>query len=360
MTQAAIQPQWRRGMPVLDFHRVTNPNVVKLNRRMDRVNVIPPKIQPVRKQKRAQVAQQTRRSIEIELAPEPAMTHELPSHIRAAIQDAASVITLKQPPVSNLQKVQVTPAIMLEKHSSKFDPLFWFTLLVAGVLAVVSAYFSVTGLTRIFPGAAVAIVVMGSAMECGKFAGVTWLSRHWTAIRIPTRLVVVGLVSVVAIINALGVFGQLSAAHLDPHTDAMAATSVRAAGSNADIEAQEKLIRDYDRRIGQIDGAVEEATKRGRTTSALDIASAQKAGRQILVTDRATAEKELRGLRETKARIAGDEQRANADIGVLQYAATIFGIDRERMISWLILAMVLSCDPLSIALVCATGQRRRA
>jgi hypothetical protein len=240
----------------------------------------------------------------------------------------------------------------------KFEFLHALTLTVALVLAGVAAYFSVTGMARIFPGANEAIIAMAAVMEGGKLTGAAWLSRNWRTMGWFLRSTLTLLVVILAMINAVGVFGQLSAAHLGPHITAIAANEEEAAASNAKIDAQTLLIADLNRRIAQIDTAIEEATKRGRSISAMDLSRDQRKYRETLVNERSTAETALIELKATQARIAGEQQKASADIGVLEYAAALLGVARERMMQILILAMVLSCDPLSITLVIATASRR--
>jgi hypothetical protein len=235
------------------------------------------------------------------------------------------------------------------------DLLHALTITIAVVLAVIAAYFSVSGMTRIFPGAELPVIVMTATMEAGKLTGAAWLSRYWSVMAISLRLVLCMLIVVLALINAVGVFGQLSAAHLNPHVSAMTANDTEAANQGAKIEAQQRLLADLNRRISQIDSAIEEATKRGRSTSAMDLAQGQRRNRAELVEQRAKEESTLIELRTAQARITGEQQKAAADVGVLEYAATLFGIDREQMIQLLILAMVMSCDPLSITLVIATA-----
>jgi hypothetical protein len=235
------------------------------------------------------------------------------------------------------------------------DLLHALTITIAVVLAVIAAYFSVSGMTRIFPGAELPVIVMTATMEAGKLTGAAWLSRYWSVMAISLRMVLCMLIVVLALINAVGVFGQLSAAHLNPHVSAMTANDTEAANQGAKIEAQQRLLADLNRRISQIDSAIEEATKRGRSTSAMDLAQGQRRNRADLVEQRAKEEGTLIELRTAQARITGEQQKAAADVGVLEYAATLFGIDREQMIQLLILAMVMSCDPLSITLVIATA-----
>ena len=259
--------------------------------------------------------------------------------------------------------VPVTPAVPVApevKPRRELDLLHAITLAVAVVLAVIAAYFSVSGMTRIFPGAELAVIVMTATMEAGKLAGAAWLSRNWSVMALGLRTVLSALVVILACINAVGVFGQLSAAHLNPHVSAITANETEAANQNAKIDAQQRLLADLTRRISQIDSAIEEATKRGRSSSAMDLAKEQRRNRADLVQQRSKEEAGLIELRTAQARTTGEQQKAAADVGVLQYAATLFGIDREQMIQLLILSMVLSCDPLSITLVIATASRRQA
>jgi hypothetical protein len=274
----------------------------------------------------------------------PAMPTEKIKSVMAAAQAAAAAYAPAEPEVA--------------KPQSNFDLLHLLTLTVAVVLAGIAAYFSVSGMTRIFPGAEIPVIIMASTMEAGKLAGAAWLSRNWLVMGIGLRLVLCTLVVILALINAVGVFGQLSAAHLNPHVTAVTINEMEAANQVAKIDAQQRLLADLNRRISQIDSAIEEATKRGRSTSAMELAKDQRRNRAELVEQRAKEEETLIALRTAQARITAEQQKAAADVGVLEYAATLFGIDREQMIQLLILAMVLSCDPLSITLVIATAGRK--
>jgi hypothetical protein len=156
-----------------------------------------------------------------------------------------------------------------------------------------------------------------------------------------------------------GVYGKLSTAHLDPHVEAVAAVAAENAASDAKIAAQKDVITGLERQIAQIDNAVDEANKRGHAALAMTIANDQGKTRETLVNQKSTAETALIELKIAQANIAGEQQRAAADIRVLEYAAALVGIDRERAIQFLILAMVLTCDPVSLFLVIATGAHNR-
>ena len=275
---------------------------------------------------------------------------------------AIETLTITTPVIETPTPAPIPKTEPEAKPRAAPDLLHALTITIAVVLAVIAAYFSVSGMTRIFPGAELPVIVMTATMEAGKLTGAAWLSRYWSVMAISLRMVLCMLIVILALINAVGVFGQLSAAHLNPHVSAITANETEAATQGAKIEAQQRLLADLNRRISQIDSAIEEATKRGRSTSAMDLAKDQRRNRADLVEQRAKEESTLVELRTAQARITGEQQKAAADVGVLEYAATLFGVDREQMIQLLILAMVMSCDPLSITLVIATAagkQKRR-
>ena len=106
--------------------------------------------------------------------------------------------------------------------------------IVALALAGVSATFSIDGLTAIFAGAFWPVVIMGAVLEAGKLAAAAWLPEHWNSAPSLLRLVLVAMVGVLMGLNAIGVFGFLTRAHLDH----MASTDLALADRTADIEAR--------------------------------------------------------------------------------------------------------------------------
>jgi hypothetical protein len=212
---------------------------------------------------------------------------------------------------------------------------------------------------RIFPGAEVPVTIMAGAMEAGKLAGAAWLARHWQAMHWLRRSFLALLVAVIACVNAIGVFGQLSDAHLGPNVSRVADLAPRLAESDAKIVALQSTISDLGREITLVDAAADRAIRDPRLASAMDQVRSQRVERAKLAAQRSEAERKLVAERMERARIGGEERRAAADIGVLEYAASIFGLEREQVVQLLILAMVLACDPLSLTLVGATASQRR-
>jgi hypothetical protein len=77
--------------------------------------------------------------------------------------------------------------------------------------------------------------------------------------------------------------------------------------------------------------------------------------RDALVAQRQKKATSLVSMKADQAQVRADSLRVEADIGPLQYAATLLGLDSEQAIRLLILLMVLCYDPMAIALVIAAS-----
>jgi hypothetical protein len=156
----------------------------------------------------------------------------------------------------------------------------------AVALAGAAAWSSVRGMTVLFPGAPLSVTVMAVAMEGSKLVTAGWLARRWRVTSWIWRLTLVTLVAGLAIINAAGVYAQLVAAHVGERGEAAAAVEMQDAALAARAEVARQGVADLDRRIGQIDLAIEEAARRGRTVTALTAIESQRRARAELVDER--------------------------------------------------------------------------
>jgi hypothetical protein len=233
-----------------------------------------------------------------------------------------------------------------------------FALVAALALAGVAAYFSVAGMAEIFPGDPVAVMVLAGTMEAGKLVIAGWLAAQWRRTNWKLRTVMMALVAGLALINAAGVFGKLVEAHVTVAATSRSGVTERIEALDARVKAQSAVVADLDSRIAQIDRAVDESTRLGRVTRAINIATQQRVTRDGLDTQRQAATATLVGLQAQRAALAGERSRIEASTGPIQYLATMVGVSPEDAVRWLILLMVLCCDPAAIALtVAAAGAR---
>lgn len=259
------------------------------------------------------------------------------------------------PPIVSVAPTVVTAAAPVARERTSRA----FALVAALALATVAAYFSVTGMAEIFPGAPVAVMVFAGTMEAGKLVIAGWLAAHWRRVGWSMRFVMVTLVAGLALINAVGVFGKLVEAHVSVAASSRSSVTERIEALDARVKAQSAVVADLDGRVAQIDRAVDESTRRGRVTRALDIAAQQRVTRDGLDNQRQAATTTLVALQGQRAALAGEHARIEASTGPIQYLAMMAGMAPEAAVRWLMLLMVLCCDPAAIALtVAASGSRR--
>jgi hypothetical protein len=226
-------------------------------------------------------------------------------------------------------------------------------------LAGVAAYLSISGLVVMFPGAPAAVAAMAATMEAAKLITAGWLARHWRSTSWLLRVVLVALVVGLAIVNAAGVYGRLVEAHVGVTVATTSSVAERIGALDARLEAQGKTVADVDRRLDEINAAISKLTEKGRPGAALDAIANQRRVREVLAAAQQKESSLLVELRSDRARLDAQRQRAEALNGPIQYLAAMAGVEVERAIRWLILLMVLTCDPLAIALMVAAAGRRR-
>jgi hypothetical protein len=126
------------------------------------------------------------------------------------------------------------------------------------------------------------------------------------------------------------------------------------------LESQNHIVADLDRRLGQIDSAIEEATRHGKTKTAMATMEGQRKARGALVEERNREAGTLAALKTERALATARSRQIETETAPIRYVAELIGADAdsERAIRWLIALMVLCCDPLAIALTAASARHQ--
>jgi len=80
-------------------------------------------------------------------------------------------------------------------------------------------------------------------------------------------------------------------------------------------------VADLDRRLGQIDSAIEEAAKRGKTNTALSAMEAQRRVRASLVDERNREAGTLTALKAERASVAAKGRQIETEAAPIRYVA---------------------------------------
>ena len=243
--------------------------------------------------------------------------------------------------------------------------LSYITLAVALSLSVIAAYYSIAGLAAIFAAAVIPIIVMGSILELGKVVITLWLHEYWSRCRLLMKLYLVPAVAVLMLITSMGIFGFLSKAHSD---QSLVGGDVQAkiAVYDEKIRTEKENIETARRALKQMDEAVDQVLGRSTSETGADRAVAlrrsQQKERGRLLADISQSQKSIAELNETRAPIAAEIRKVEAEVGPIKYIAKLIYGDNpdanllEKAVTWVIIIIVAVFDPLAIMMLLAATE----
>lgn len=97
----------------------------------------------------------------------------------------------------------------------------YLILISALSISGVAIYFSIAGLTTIFPGAFWPIVIMGTSLEVGKLVCASWLHHNWKVAPRMLKFYLTVAVCVLIGITSMGIFGFLSKSHIEQQREVL-------------------------------------------------------------------------------------------------------------------------------------------
>jgi hypothetical protein len=246
----------------------------------------------------------------------------------------------------------------------KFLSFSNLTLLVALSLSSVAAWYSIIGLTAIFAGAVIPVIIMGSILEIGKITTTVWLRKYWHRAGWLLKLYLVPAVIALALLTSMGIFGFLSKAHMDQGITSgdvqakIALYDEKIKISKENIDANRKALKQMDEAVDQIMGR---STTETGADKAVQIRRSQQKERTRLFAEIEAEQKKITALNEERAPIAAEVRKVEAEVGPIKYiAALIYGDNAdnnmlEAAVRWVIILLVVVFDPLAIALVLAAN-----
>ena len=210
-------------------------------------------------------------------------------------------------------------------------------LLIAGS----AAFFSVFGLSKLFAGATLAVIIMAGSLEFGKIVGASFLYRYWNSIANWLKVyMTVGVVTLVGITSA-GIFGFLSNAYQ---------------GATIEFEKQSTTLIYKEDRLEQL----EEDKVYLKDELEQSIAS--------LPDNYPTAKRKLREeynpkVLELNDMILNIKQEigdlkvglieTGVDVGPAIYLARAFNTDIDTVVKFFIFILIFVFDPMAVSLVIA-------
>jgi len=242
------------------------------------------------------------------------------------------------------------------------------TMVVALAISAIAAYYSIIGLTAIFAGAVIPVIIMGSILEIGKITTTVWLRTYWDKCGLVLKTYLVSAVVALALLTSMGIFGFLSRAHIDqgvPTGDIAAQVSL----FDEKIKTEKDNIDLARKALSQMDDQINQRLARGNSEQgaerAITIRRQQAPERAKLQKEIGEAQQRISKLNEERSPVASQLRKVEAEVGPIKYiAALLYGDDPnqnvlERAVRWVTILLVLVFDPLAIALVLASNNSKQ-
>jgi hypothetical protein len=245
-----------------------------------------------------------------------------------------------------------------------------FPLLIAFSALSVSAsaaFYSVSGLSKLFAGASLEVIIMASSLEIAKLVIASLLYQYWDTINKALRVYLTIAAGVLILITSAGIYGFLSAAYQETaNKESIVTQQITALETKKALyeETRDNLLADR-KSNNELRGTL----SKGSTTQYTDkngnlvVRTNNSAIRNIESTakenERLAAKLDVVNdsifALETQILEAKVNSEATSELGPLKYLSELTGVEMNRIINWLLLVIIFVFDPLAIALVIAAN-----
>ena len=240
-------------------------------------------------------------------------------------------------------------------------------------IASAAAFFSVTGLSKLFAGASTAVILMASSLEFGKLISAGFLYNYWDKINKLLRTYLLIGVGVLILITSAGIYGFLTSAYqvtadqlgvvdkqielvelkkgrFQEQLDGYNVEKQQLAQSISELSKglSNNVIQYTDKETGQLITTTSSATRRA-LESQLNDAKSQRdiISQKIEVLSDSITSLDLKALDiQQNSEVAGE-------VGPLKFIAEATGKPMNTIVNWFALFIVFVFDPLAVTLVIA-------
>jgi hypothetical protein len=257
----------------------------------------------------------------------------------------------------------------------KFLP--WFLLFCAIGLSSTAAYYSVVGLSVVFVGAAIPVIVMGSFLEVSKIAIATYLHNQWKKTYTLLKIYLTTALVVLSIITSIGIYGLLSTGfqkniakleiggkqikNIEVKKQRFEDIKIELTQEKTTLDSDITKLREglasntttqtVDRKTGQL---ITKENSGNRKSFETQLSSAQI--RRDDISKKIDALNDSITALDIKILDMESQSTESNEIGAVQYVSEITGASLQTVANWFIFLLIFVFDPLAITLIIATNQ----
>tara|TARA_R110000868_G_scaffold224868_1_gene477056 strand:+ start:1403 stop:2551 length:1149 start_codon:yes stop_codon:yes gene_type:complete len=254
--------------------------------------------------------------------------------------------------------------------------LFPFIIAISALsVSASAAFYSVSGLSKLFAGAAFAVVLMAGSLEVAKLVIASLLYQYWDNLNKWLRAYLSIAALVLVLITSMGIYGFLSAAYQDTYRN-LSVKENKIAFLTQKKDFYESDVKRYDTELNRISeniSVLSNAKVTGiqvrDTTSTTGLRNTISTTELRLSQQRITVEEENRKSVQFKREIVADslqkyqlsiltlenDNEATGELGPLQYLSGLTGVSMDKIINILLLIIIFVFDPLALSLVVAAN-----
>ena len=238
-----------------------------------------------------------------------------------------------------------------------------------------AAFYSVSGLSKLFAGASLEVIIMAGSLEFAKLVTASLLYQYWDTINKTLRTYLSIATVVLVLITSMGIYGFLSAAYQETYSK-LSAVENQKEFIQQKIDFYQNDVTRYDTEIERISSNI--STLSNAKASSIQVRDTSVSGgiRTTISTtelrmaqNRINIEEENRKSTQEKRIIASDSLQkfqlqvleldnnteVAGELGPLQYLSSLTGYSMDKIINVLLLIIIFVFDPLAISLVIAAN-----
>ena len=238
-----------------------------------------------------------------------------------------------------------------------------------------AAFYSVSGLSKLFAGASFEVIIMAGSLEVAKLVIASLLYQYWDTINKLLRAYLAIAAVVLVLITSMGIYGFLSAAYQETYNK-LSIVENQKSFIQQKIDFYQNDVTRYDEELKRIasnisilSNAKAQSIQVRDTTVSGGVRQTISTSELRLAQSRIKTEEENRKDVQARREIAADSLQkfqlqvleldnnteVAGELGPLQYLSGLTGVSMDRIINWLLLIIIFVFDPLAISLVIAAN-----
>ncbi len=204
-----------------------------------------------------------------------------------------------------------------------------------------AAFFSVFGLSKLFAGATLSVVIMAGSLEFAKLISASFLYRYWKSINVLMRSYLTVAIVTLVLITSAGIFGFLSNAYQ---------------GATIDFEKQTATLFYKEDRLSQLEEDkvyLKDELEQSIATLPDNYPTAKRKLREEYNPKVLEVNDEILQIKQEIGDLKVGLIETGVDVGPAIYLARIFGTDIDSVVKFFIFMLIFVFDPLAVVLVIA-------